>query len=128
MKSAIDAHAKKLAETTEAEDNILDKQEQADNSKINNLELADKVKYSTINLSLYQPGVIEKTLVFNEKSIKPYEPGLLPQLSEAFQFGWALFVALVVFTVRLWPLALTALIALIAYRKWKLKAVQLPAA
>ena len=128
MKAAIEAHAKKLAETTEAEDNVVNKQEQADNARISNLELTDQVKYSTINLSLYQPGVIEKTLVFNEKSVKPYEPGLLMQLSESVQSGWGLFVALVVFTVRLWPIALTLALGLIAYRKWKFKITQLPAA
>jgi hypothetical protein len=121
MKSAVDLHARKLAETTDAEDDILGKQEQADNAKISNLELIDQVKYSTINLALYQPEVVEKTLVYNEKSIKPYEPGLLVQLVTSAQFGWDLLMGLLLVFIKLWPVIIGAIAAVIGYRKWRLK-------
>ena len=118
---AINANRKKLDQTTDAEDKLLDKQEQADNAKIENLSLNDQVKFSTINLALYQPQTIERTLVYNEKSIKPYEAGLTTQLVEAAQFGWGLFEALLVVFVRLWPLVIAATLIFVGYRKWKLR-------
>ena len=120
---AIDERGKKLNETANAEDNLLDKQEQADNAKIDNLSLNDQVKFSTINLSLYQPQTIERALVCNGKNIKPYEAGLLTQLLEAAQFGWNLFETLLVVFVRLWPLLIGAVIIFAGYRKWKLRTV-----
>ena len=41
--NAIDNRGKKLHETTNAEENLLNKQEQADNAKIANLELKDQI-------------------------------------------------------------------------------------
>jgi hypothetical protein len=121
MKNAVDLNSKKLSETTTAEDDILNQQEQADNSRLANLELTDQVKYSTINLSLYQPGLIEKTMVFNDKSVTPYEPSLAVQLVSSALFGWKLLVMLLLVFVKLWPLALIALIAVVGIRLRKLK-------
>jgi hypothetical protein len=123
VSNAIDGNNRKLSETANAEDGMLDRQELGDNAKIDNLQLTDQVKYSTINLSLYQPQVIERTLVYNDKNIRPYEPGLFAQLSEAAQFGWGLFEELLVIFVRLWPLAIMAIIVFAGYRKWKLRTV-----
>ena len=116
-------YAKKLNETNNAEDGLLDKQELADNAKIENMSLNDQVKFSTINLALYQPQTIEKTLVYNEKSVKPYEAGLFSQLADAAQFGWSLFEALLVVFVRVWPLVIVGVIVFVFYRKWKFRTV-----
>ena len=123
MNHAIDEYAKKLNETNNAEDGLLDKQELADNAKIENMSLNDQVKFSTINLALYQPQTIEKTLVYNEKSVKPYEAGLFSQLADAAQFGWSLFEALLVVFVRVWPLVIVGVIVFVFYRKWKFRTV-----
>ena len=121
LNRAIDEHGKKLSETASAEDGLLDKQEQADNAKIDNLSLNDQVKFSTINLALYQPQAIERTMVYNEKSMKPYEAGLVLQLKEAAQFGLSLFEELLVIFVKLWPLTIGGILIFIGYRRLKLK-------
>ena len=54
LTNAIDNRGKKLKETTQAEELLLDKQEQADNAMISNLSLKDKIEYSTITLQVYQ--------------------------------------------------------------------------
>ncbi len=121
LNHAIDEHGKKLSETANAEDGLLDRQEQSDNAKIDNLSLNDQVKFSTINLALYQPQAVERTLIYNEKSIKPYEPGLLLQLKEAAQFGLSLFEELLVIFVKLWPLTIGGILIFVGYRRLKLK-------
>jgi hypothetical protein len=119
MSSDINQNIKKLADATEAESALLDKQEQADNARIDNLSLTDQVKYSTINLSLYQPPVTETSLVYNDKAIKPYEPPFATQLLEALQLGWSFCVTFFLFLIKLWPLIAFAIIGAVIYGRWK---------
>ena len=121
MNKAIDEHGNKLAETASTADGLLDRQEQADNAQIDNLTLNDQVKYSTINLALYQDETTEKQLVYNEKSIKPYEPGFKTQLSESVQFGWSLFEELILLIAKLWPLLIAVVVGVMLYRRNKIK-------
>jgi hypothetical protein len=44
IRSAIENKAKKLIETTAAEDNLLNRQEQADNADLSNLSLSEQMK------------------------------------------------------------------------------------
>jgi Domain of unknown function (DUF4349) len=115
----IDENRKKLSETTDARETLLNHQEQADNARIDNLSVTDQVKFSTINLSLYQDVASEKTMVFNEKSVTPYQPGLLTQVAEAAQFGWNLFTTILVFAVRIWPLLFIGLALSFGYRRFR---------
>jgi hypothetical protein len=119
MNQAIDENRKKLNETTDAQEALLNRQEQADNALIDNLGLTDQVKFSTINLSLYQDETSERAMIFNEKSVTPYQPGLITQLTEAAQFGWNLFTAIVVFAVRLWPVLFIGLAVIFGYRRFR---------
>ena len=117
MNNAIDERGKKLTETAEAQEALLNHQQQADDASIDNLTLTDQVKFSTINLSLYQPETAGQKLVYNTKSITPFEPGLKTQLTEAAQFGWGLATAIIVFAVRLWPLVFMGLAFTFGYRR-----------
>ncbi len=126
MNHLIDARGKKLTETADAQESLLNRQEQSDNAQIDNLALNDQVKFSTINLSLYQPETVQRELVCNDKNLTPFEPALRVKLLESAQFGWSLFEALIVFVVRLWPVMFIAFAAAVGYRKWRkvaLKAV-----
>ena len=121
MNKAIDEHGNKLAETASTADGLLDKQEQADNAQIENLNLNDQVKYSTINLALYQDETVEKQLVYNEKSIKPYKADFTTQLWQSVQFGWRLFAELILLAAKLWPLLIGAAVGVVVYRRYKIK-------
>jgi len=57
--NAIDNRGRKLNETTSAEEVLVRKQEQADNAKISNLALEDQIKFSTVNLYIYQRQTIK---------------------------------------------------------------------
>jgi len=98
---ATNEKGKKLTEIAEAQEALLNQQEQADNAQIDNLNLIDQVKFSTINVAFYQPETVQHQLVFNEKSITPYQPGFVTQLADAFQFSWGLLESIIVFMVRL---------------------------
>ncbi len=116
----IEKNRKKLSETTNAEEMVLSKQEQADNAKIANLSLNDQIKYSTVNLFIYQRQGIKRNITFNENNIDKYEISFGRKLIESFKYGWNLLEILFVFVSKLWGLALFAVLAYFGI-KWYIK-------
>lgn len=104
LTNAIDNKGKKLKETATAEDDLLLKQIIADNTKIETLELMDKVSYSTVTLYIYQAQTIKEIIVANEKTIEPYVPSFGQRLGGAFQDGWFVFEQIILFFVKIWGL------------------------
>jgi Domain of unknown function (DUF4349) len=121
LTTAIDNRGKKLKETTIAEELLLSKQEQADNAKIANLSLTDQIKFSTINLSIYQRQTIKRELISNDKNIDGYEPGFGAKLLEAFKYGWNILEAFIVLLAKLWGLFLFAIVVYFLYKKYGYK-------
>jgi hypothetical protein len=75
LTDAIEKRAKKLEETTNAEESLLFQQEMADNARVSNLSFIDRINYSTINIYLYQREEVKRELIINNKDIEAYEPG-----------------------------------------------------
>ena len=119
LTKAIDEKAKKLIETSLAEENVLNKQEQADNAMISNLSLNDQINYSTVSIQLYQKETIKRELVENEKNTKAYEPGLWKKTTEALISGWYIFEALLLFLVNAWAFLLMGVIVYLVYRRYR---------
>jgi len=118
LTNAIDNRGKKLNETTVAEEILLSKQEQADNAKISNLSLTDQIKFSTINLSIYQRQTIKRELISNDKNIDAYEPSFGTILLDALKYGWDILETFIVFLTKLWGLFLFAIVAYFIYKKY----------
>lgn len=100
--TAINTKGKKLKETANAEDNLVLTEQIADNTKIETLELMDKVSYSTITLYIYQPQTVKETLTANEKTIAPFKPSFGSRLGSAFTDGWLIFEKIILFFVNIW--------------------------
>jgi hypothetical protein len=115
---AIDNRGKKLNETTDAEEILLSKQEQADNAKISNLSLKDQINFSTINISLYQRQTLKRELISNDKNIDAYEPGFGSKILESLKYGWNILENFILFLIKIWGLLLFVLIAYIVYKKY----------
>jgi hypothetical protein len=118
LTNAIDKRGKKLNETTVAEDILLSKQEQADNAKISNLSLTDQIKFSTINLSIYQRETIKRELISNDKNIDAYEPGFGTKILDALKYGWEILETFIVSLTKLWGLFLFAILVYFIYKKY----------
>ncbi|NVO19784.1 MAG: DUF4349 domain-containing protein [Bacteroidetes bacterium] len=118
LTNAIDKRGKKLTETTDAEETLLDKQEQSDDAYIRNLSLKDRIQFSTINILIYQRQTLNRELIANEKSIKEYEPGLGRKILDALVSGWSMLESVLVFLVDLWGLFLFAIVAYFLYRRY----------
>jgi hypothetical protein len=113
----IEKNTKILDQTTQAEEVILSKQEIADNAKLANLSLNDQIKFSTVNISIYQRQGIKRNVVYNENNIDKYEIGFGYKIIESLSYGWKLLVILIAFITKLWGIALLAGITFAGY-KW----------
>jgi len=104
MKNAIDNKGKRLEDVSAAEDNLLNKQAQADESKLADLQILDKIKFSTITLSVYQNQSIKYEVIAKEKTIKPYSTPFSARFTDALKFGWTIIVEICLLLVNIWPL------------------------
>lgn len=117
--NAIDEQSKKLKESTQAEELLLNKQEQADNAMIANLSLKDKIEYSTISLQLYQRQNQKYQAVANAKTIADYEPHIGIKLWESLKFGWGILEGLFLVLIKIWPIILIGMGGVWLYRRYK---------
>ena len=102
MEKGIDEKGKKLPEINRAEESLLAKQEQADNSLLANLSLNDQVTYSTVNLTLYQRQNVFREWVGNETRFKEFESGFFHKIKNAFVSGCLYFELVLLFLIRYW--------------------------
>ena len=118
LTNAIDNRGKKLNETTLAEEILLSKQEQADQAKISNLSLSDQVKFSTVNLLIYQRQTIKRELISNDENMEAYEPGFGSKILDSIKFGWDMLEGGIIFLTKLWALFLFAGFVYFMYKRY----------
>jgi len=120
----INKQGKKLQETSNAEDVLNQQQGEADNAKIENLKLNDKIKFSTINLEIYQRETIKREVIANEQNLRAYEPGFWYKVWDALKSGWEILEAILIFLANIWFLYLFALAGYFIYRAFRKKQVK----
>jgi hypothetical protein len=86
--NAIDDKGRKLKETLSAEEALQASDERRDQGILNNLELADRVTYSTVTVDIYQRTLIRREMIANERSIQGYQPSLWSRVGNALADGW----------------------------------------
>jgi hypothetical protein len=123
MTNAVDNKGKRLDDVSNAEDHILRRQTQADEAKLANLQILDKIKFSTITLSLYQNQSIKYEVVAKEKTVKPYSTPFGTRFIDALKFGWIIIVEFFLFLVNIWSIILIGILVLwgVKYFKKRLK-------
>ena len=124
MTNAIDSRGKKLLETNISEENLLDRQNQHDQIKINKMSLEDQVAFSTISLHIYQQQSKFKEMIANlndYKVVRPYRVNIFSRFGDALIDGWYYFEELLLFFARIWFLILAGVAIYIFYRTKKKK-------
>jgi len=101
QKKHIDTKASKLKETTNAEENVLNRQNQADQLEVENLELADQVKYCRLTIFIYQKPIYYKEIqvLLNTESSRP---NIFSRILSALVDGWIIVEYILVFLFRIW--------------------------
>lgn len=123
LEKAVDSKGKKLDQMSETENEILLKQEWADNTKLNTMELAHDVSYSTVSINIYQKETTKKEAYAYTLPSEPYTPNFGSKFITAISDGASIFGEIILFFVKLWPIALlvigvVALIKLVLRQKW----------
>ena len=119
MKNAIDSKGKQLDNVTDAENNLLYKQERADEAMLANLQTLDKIKFSTITLSLYQNQSIKYEVIAKERMIKPYSTPFGTRFVEALVSGWTIIVEIFLFLVNIWAIILVTILVIFGVKYFR---------
>ena len=123
LEKAIDNKGKKLEQMVAAENELVVKQEAADYSRLNTMELAYDVSYSTVTIAIYQKETTKKEAYAYTIPSEPYKPGFGTKFIESLSDGASVFAEILLFFVKLWPIALLvvgiiALIKMVLKQKW----------
>lgn len=119
--SAIDKKGNKLNQIVDAEENVQGKNEEADNSRIENIAITDQVNFSMITLNLYQPESFMQRMLPNVKSTNAYRPHLGLQIWDSLKTGWFILEDILAFFTKFWSIALIGFLAWIGYKKFIIK-------
>lgn len=112
---AIDQKGQNLNDIQYASDNLLNRQNQADEGKIQNMYLEDQINYSTLKLFLYQKDSIKREVIENQAKFEKYQPSLTKRLAEAFMNGVYFLENLLVILANLWVILLGSLAAVFVW-------------
>lgn len=119
--SAIDKKGNKLNQIVDAEENVQGKNEDADNSRIENMAITDQVNFSVITLNLYQPESFMQRMLPNVKSTNAYRPHLGLQIWDSLKTGWFILEDILAFFTKFWSIVLLGILAWVGYKKFVIK-------
>lgn len=109
VEKVIDEKGKKLNSTLEAENSLFEKQAMANQTSVETKELNYDVAYSTVSISIYQNESTKSDMLAYSEPVKPYEPPFSAKLADAASTGGSIFVEILLFMVRVWPLWLVGI-------------------
>lgn len=115
LTKAIDNKGKKLNDVVQAENDLNQKSEQKDNSKLENISLADQVNFSTLTLQIYQRETIKKEMIANEKQ---YRQGFGSKIVDSLRNGWYLIEGIIAVIAQLWSIILIGILGYFGYKKY----------
>ena len=107
----------KISEVLEAEDAIRKITEEIEAKEARLRYLNDKVKYSTIKLTLYQ------TVAYKAEP-SAYRKSFLDKIKNAFGNGWSIVTSIFILLVTIWPIVIILVFILIWKRKWFSKKIK----
>lgn len=95
-----------IGTAVEAEETLLSHQTNADENKVQNLSLQDRVDFSTITINLYQTTFLDKVIVENLQKIENYRTNVFVRIWDSVKIGWLFLEDLIVILLRFWAFLL----------------------
>lgn len=91
--------------------------QQQEFAELQRLEVADRVKFSTINLTFTQPANTYKEVSKNlDELIRSEQPSFATQANQAFKHGWEVLILVALGIIELWWLWLLIMVSYLFYR------------
>lgn len=115
---AEDEKGKRLNNITNAEEVRVMMKDEAIEQQIQNLETDYDIAFSVVNLEIYQPALVSKTMKPSVESLKT-TANFGFRLTEALANGWSIVLEVFLFFVNLWVFILMAFGIVFGYRKLK---------
>jgi Domain of unknown function (DUF4349) len=122
LTTAIEKKGKKLNDIVNAEDNLETKQEENDNSKLENLSLKDQVNFSTLTLQLYQRETVKQEKIANAIV---FRQNIGSQILDSLTTGWYFLEGIIAFIIQLWSIILIGFLIWFGYKKFKNKTINI---
>lgn len=120
VENAVKKNTRDLYKTTVAEENLYYRIEQRDNAIIENLNLKDKVDFSTITMTVYQKPSITKKNIFNIKNVKELKSPFGYRAIESLQTGWMIITEIALFFFKIWTILVLVSMGIILYKYFRL--------
>lgn len=117
LEKAIDQTGKKLDQVTAAENDLLEKQQSADDSKISASELSYDVKYSTVSINIYQKETTRKEVYAYSAPVEPFQPNFGSKLISAAGTGAVAMGEILLFFIKIWPVAVILIVFFFLFKK-----------
>lgn len=92
-------------------DDLIDK-------KVENMDIDNRVKYSTITLNFYQDNTIQTAVIAND-NLYDFRPGFFTRLGLNLVDGWVIFKEFILFLTRLWMLFVVAAVIYAGIKYYK---------
>lgn len=112
----IDTKDSKLKETTNAEETLLDKQNQADDLKINQMALEDQVKYCNLTIEIYQKPIVVKEVIADFGYVSEAKPNFFKRILDSLAEGWSILEEIILFFVQIWGIIVLGIIGFFAVK------------
>ncbi|TAF99099.1 MAG: DUF4349 domain-containing protein [Cytophagia bacterium] len=120
VQNAIDSKGKNLYDVGNAENNLLERQLQSDNNKVAQMELDDKINYSSVKIYLYQKeNILKENIINPEKAIS--QVSFWQRMGNALSTGLLLVQDFVVLFTHLWLFWLILIVSIIIFRQVRSK-------
>ncbi len=89
-------------------------------SRLTQLEVQDRVRFSTISITIKQPAMVRERLDVDVDAVARLNgDGFWKRAWEGVQYGWQFILDLLVILVTIWPLYLLIIVGCIIYRVTK---------
>lgn len=116
VQNAIDSKGKDLYNIGNAENNLLERQLQSDNNKVAQMELDDKINYSSVKIYLYQKeNILKENIINPEKAIS--QVSFWQRMGNALSTGLILVQDFVVLFTHLWLFWLSLIVGIVIFRQ-----------
>ncbi|MBB4036211.1 hypothetical protein GGR21_002112 [Dysgonomonas hofstadii] len=119
VSTAINTRSGKLDDVIAAEESLDYAMEAADNAKVKEFSVNDKINYSAITINLYQNKIsYSEEVVRQQEFVDEYTPGFGNRAIEGLKTGWDIINSLIVFLITIWPLLLITGIGVFIYIRY----------
>lgn len=112
----IDTKTSKLSEKLNAEDKLLNRQNQQDELVLNSMALEDQVYYCNLSISIYQKPLIIKQVEADFEYVSEVKPRFFSRMWDSIVQGWSILAEVFLFLVKIWGVALLVLVSIIGFR------------